>query len=52
MQFVPGVMQDMHVNHLCSLTCIEHLLDGDSHVTSEHGVQQLDNENEARAEHQ
>lgn len=42
----------MQVNHLSSLTCVEHLLNGDSHLTSEHGVEQLDDENEACTEHQ
>lgn len=35
---------------LCFHTCVEHLLDDHGHLALQHGVEQLDNENEAGAE--
>lgn len=34
----------------CLLTCVEHLLDDHSHLSLKHGVEQLDNEDEAGTE--
>lgn len=46
------VMQVIQVHNMSNLTCVEHFLNGDSHLTPEHGVEQLDDENEACTEHQ
>lgn len=40
------------VFHQTPLTCVEHLLDDHSHLSLEHGVEQLDDEDEARAKDQ
>lgn len=34
----------------CFFTCVEHLLNDHSHLSFQHGVEQLDNEDEAGAE--
>lgn len=52
MQFYASVIPDMQVNNLSSLTCVEQLLNNDSHLTPEHGVEQLDDKNETCTEHQ
>lgn len=45
-----GLMVHVEENFFCVHTCVEHLLDDHSHLPLQHGVEQLDNEDEAGAE--
>ncbi len=40
------------INLWCWLTCVKHLFDDNRHLTLQHGVQQLDDQNQAGAEGQ